>query len=400
MSSVQELQLQHDTAFAAADNIVSTAERQKRQLTLTEQKTVDVRLAEAVSLRSKIAEAKSNSASRKTPAEIRAQLASVPRERINRNGDLSMPDKFSRGYLETWRGYVSGSGPLSASLEEGVSGAGGYAIPIVVNEQVVPLAPQDSAIRSLATVIKTKSDIQNPTVTMRGAISSKTEAASFTTGGPGLGQFTLSAFTAGLQVQASFEIVQDVPQFDAFVLADVVSAFLEYEEALFISGTGSGQPQGLIGNVGAGGTYEPDGLGNVVSIAATWGVISTLKAAYAKNASWLMSRATALGIRAAQVGTDLFEPVFRRENGVDLLHGFPVAYSSQMPAAARGATPVLFGDFAKGYLIGDRGGSALIVKVMDQTSALQGLVDFFFYRRTDGRVRRAEAIQALTISAS
>jgi HK97 family phage major capsid protein len=139
-----------------------------------------------------------------------------------------------------------------------------------------------------------------------------------------------------------------------------------------------------------------------VSIAATLSILGTLKATYHKNASWLMQRETSLIIRAAQVGTNLYEPVFRRENGVDLLHGYPCEYSSSMPTAARGATPVLFGDFRRGFLIADRGGSALIIKVIEQDVALaqQGVLVLLGYRRTDSRVMRSEAIQALTIAAS
>ena len=182
----------------------------------------------------------------------------------------------------------------------------------------------------------------------------------------------------------------------------MVTALLEYEEPLFISGSGSGQPQGLLGNIGSGITAEPDTNGNLVSIAATLSILNTLKATYHKNASWLMQPATSLIIRAAQVGFYLFEPVFRRENGVDLLHGYPVEYSSSMPTAARGATPALFGDFRKGFLIADRGGSALILKVIEQdaTLAAQGVLTLLGYRRTDSRVMRSEAIQGITISAS
>lgn len=121
------------------------------------------------------------------------------------------------------------------------------------------------------------------------------------------------------------------------------------------------------------------------------------------KAYFLMQRATSLIIRKAQVSASpaLFEPVFRRENGVDLLHGYPVAYSSQMSTAARGATPILFGHFPKGYIIGDRGGSALFVKTLDQVSlAQQGEINLLFYRRSDGRVRRSEAIQQYNIAAS
>jgi HK97 family phage major capsid protein len=71
-----------------------------------------------------------------------------------------------------------------------------------------------------------------------------------------------------------------------------------------------------------------------------------------------------------------------------------------MPAASRGNSPVIFGDFKRGYLIGDRGGSGVNVKVLDQPLASQGILQLLAYRRTDGRVRRSEALQEYQISAS
>jgi HK97 family phage major capsid protein len=71
-----------------------------------------------------------------------------------------------------------------------------------------------------------------------------------------------------------------------------------------------------------------------------------------------------------------------------------------MPAAARSACPVLFGDFKQGYVIGDRGGSGINVKVLDQPLAQQGQIVLLAFRRTDGRVRRSEAIQSYNVAAS
>jgi len=98
----------------------------------------------------------------------------------------------------------------------------------------------------------------------------------------------------------------------------------------------------------------------------------------------------------------LFAPVFTRENGRDLLLGFPVSYSSNMPALPTatnaGVVPILFGSFQDGYVIGDRGGSGTFVKILDQPLATAGQTILLAYKRVDGRVRRSEAIQAITIS--
>ncbi len=405
---LKNLQVQHDEALSTAETFVRKAEEQKRPLSSWERQKVDDKLKEAANLKPRMDAAKAKAAPpSRTPAEMRAQLAkenpkfATPAPRQEKRGETPIPERFSRDYFQAFYSYLGGGGPLNAAMYEGSSPAGGYAVPVEVAGQVLPLAPQDSAVRRLSKVIPTRSDLRVNQALTRGAFAAKTETSAFTTAQPSLNQFTISAFAVGVETPMSIELAQDAEYFQTFVLDDMVTALLEYEEPLFISGTGSGQPQGLLGNVGAGITAEPDANNNLVSIAATLSVLGTLKDTYHAGASWLMQRATSLIIRAAQVGT-AFQPVFRRENGVDLLHGYPCAYSSSMPTAARGATPVVFGNFRRGYLIGDRGGSAMIIKVIEQdaTLAQQGVLTLLGYRRTDGRVMRSEAIQGITIAAS
>jgi len=71
-----------------------------------------------------------------------------------------------------------------------------------------------------------------------------------------------------------------------------------------------------------------------------------------------MSRATAVAIRKAQRQANLFAPVFTRENGRDLLHGFRLVLVQHASTSHRnhaGVVPMLFGSFQDGYVIGDRG---------------------------------------------
>ncbi len=146
--------------------------------------------------------------------------------------------------------------------------------------------------------------------------------------------------------------------------------------------------------------YEPDSNSNLVSNAGLLTIQGKLNAVYHPNASWLMSRATSIIVRNAQLQSNLFYPTFTRVGNQEFLFGYPVEFATAMPAAARGASPVLFGDFKRGYIIGDRGGSGINVKVLDQPLASQGLIQLLAYRRTDGRVRRSEAIMQYTIAAS
>jgi HK97 family phage major capsid protein len=289
---------------------------------------------------------------------------------------------------------------MMAALGEGTGPSGGFAVPVIVDGHITPLAPIDAGVRSLATVITTTSDIKIPFETTAAAATTKSEDSAFTATSPALGSFTLSAFMAGGQNDFSSEIFQDAKTLPGFVVGDMLRAQQNVEEPWFISGTGVGMPQGLIGNVGVGVTEEPDSAGNLVSISGTLDLIGTLNSSYLPGAAWLMNRGTSVILRKAQTLNGVFYPAWTRENGVDYFHGFPVSYSQSMPTAARGATPVLFGDFMQGYIIGDRGSSDLMVKMLDQTKALQGLISVLTYRRTDGRVRNANAIQQYNIAAS
>jgi len=385
-----ELKQQHSAAIAKADNILTVADNARRGLTASEEAEVDLAVAEAQDLSSRV----NIAARREAVRNITPITTATPGRRT-----------LSRDYREAfynWAGH--GFTGASAALYEGSNTAGGYAVPTTLMGTVTQLAPQDAAVRKLATVIPTEHDLQFPFQTASGTADLKTESGGsvnvFTGSGPSLGAFKLSAFMAGTANIISLELARDVPSFQTFLNQDVSLDLVNVEENLFVNGSGVGQPQALIGNVGAGVTEEPDASGNLVTINGTLDILDQLKAAYHPNASWLMQRSTSILLRKAQATSNVFEPIFTRSNGQDYLHGYPVEYSAAMPTAARGATPVLFGDFALGYLIGDRGGPGVNVKVLDQSLAAIGQIQILTYRRTDGRVRRPEAIQQYNIAAS
>ena len=395
-----DMKQMHHSALKRADSIITAAENANRALTAAENLDVDAAMAEAQELAPQIATIEKKNTIRTMFSGESVLFVGEPGP-----GERSGKKSLSRDYLNAFHAFLgSGGQTVNAALYEGSASGGGYAVPVTVDDQIVPLAPNEMAIRRFATVVPTVSDIKVPVKTTFGVAAAKAEsgssATSFTESEPAIGQFTLSAFMAGILSKISWELAQDVPAFQAFAVADMLLAQQMYEENLYINGTGSGQAQGLIGNVGAGVTEEPDANGNLVSIDGTLDLIGSLQAQYHDNASFLMARPTSIIIRKAQRQANLFEPVWTRSNGVDYLHGYPVFYSSSMPTAARSNTPVLFGDFKQGYIIGDRGGSAINVKVLDQPLAAQGQLLLLAYRRTDGRVRRSEAIQSYKIAAS
>jgi len=283
-------------------------------------------------------------------------------------------------------------------------------VSVPTEQNIVSLGIPDIGVRSIASVIATQNDVKIPRGTAFPTAAVKAEGDGtgtnvFTTSNSTFDQFLLSAFMLGVANPVSWELMQDVKTFQQFAITDLIRSVNILEESYFVTGTGNGQPQGLVGNVGTGtGTATAVESTGAYLLQSTSDVIGSLKSVYHPTAGWLMNRKTGAAIRKAQTQANLFSPIWTRENGRDLLHGYPVTFSQNMPdlpsATTTGVTPIHFGSFSDGYVIGDRGGSGVFVKILDQPKALEGLTVLLCYRRVDGRVRRSEAVQAVSISHS
>jgi HK97 family phage major capsid protein len=262
-------------------------------------------------------------------------------------------------------------------------------------------------------VIPTATDIKIPQQTAFGTSALKAEStgtiATFGGTDPTLGQITLTSYMAGALRLVSWELLQDVEMWNAFVVDDLLKGQRILEGQLLATGTGTNQAQGVFGNTGTGtGTaYQLTGAASdsTTLLDSLFDVTSTLKGSYQANASWIMSRATGLAIRRAQMQANLFAPVATVDaDGTERILGKPVFYDVNAPAlptaTSSGVIPILFGDFKAGYIIGVRGGSGINVKVLDQPWASQGQLGILAYRRLDGRVRLSEAIQSVKVSHS
>ena len=318
----------------------------------------------------------------------------------------------------TFQRGANGSIPkMHAVTYEGSQGssdaAGGYAVSVPTDQRIVPLALPDLGIFDSAFVLPTSTDIKIPQQASFGTSALKAEStgtiASFGGADPTLGQITLTAFMAGAVRWVSWELMQDVQAFQQFVVEDLLKGQRILEDQLLATGSGTNQPLGVFGNTGTGtgAAYNLAGTAadSTTLLNSLFDVTSTLKGAYQANASWIMSRATALTIRRAQMQTNLFAPVATVDaDGTERILGRPVFFDVNSPAlptaTTAGVVPILFGDFKQGYIIGVRGGAGINVKILDQPQATAGLLGILAYRRLDARVRRSEAIQAITVSHS
>ena len=241
--------------------------------------------------------------------------------------------------LFTRQRLANGSVPsMNAATYEGTpdggSGpAGGYAVNVPTVQQVVPLALPDLGIFDASMVIPTATAIRIPQQVSFGTSAIKAEStgtlATFGGTDPTLGQLELDAWMAGGLRWVSWELLQDVEMWQQFVVDDLLKGQRILEDSLFATGTGASQPQGVFGNTGTGtGTaYELTGAAadGQTLLDSLFDVTSTLKGAYQANASWIMSRATGLAIRRAQMQANLFVPVATVDpDGTERILGKPL----------------------------------------------------------------------------
>src|SRR5581483_1102302 len=378
--NLMEVRQDRQHALDKADRILKAAESAKRVLTADESREIDNQMLVARTLETKIKSVQSKN----TITDILQDGRYIPAAGNLPKGLLGVaPRVLSEEYFGDFYQWLASRGQrTSAALYEGAGSSGGYAVPVIVDGQVVPLAPTPMGVRAIATVIPTASDIKMPQQASFGTAAGKAESGGsdnfFTESDPTLSQITLSAFMAGISHTISWELAQDVPTFQEFAVRDLILALEMYESNKFVNGTGSSEPQGLIGLIGNTGTGVTGVLAGSDSYAsellnATFDVLGKLNPAYFNsNTRWLMQPATAVAIRKAQMQSNLFAPVFTSQNGKDYLHGVEVAYDGAMPAIAAGNTPILYGSFKDGYIIGDRGGSGINVKILDQPKATEG----------------------------
>lgn len=282
-----------------------------------------------------------------------------------------------------------------AALQVGTDSEGGYAVGETWANELIESAREFGVIRSLATVIRTSdgSPIHYPTIATFPTAALTAEEASYTESEPTFGEKVLGAYKYGVIAKVSDELRQDA-LFDIDALVQRLSgqAITIAEDAKFVAGTGSSQPQGAAVGASAGVTAAS---ATAITAAELVDLYHSLLSPYRANASWVLKDSTALLVRklADSTGQYLWQPGLQA-GMPDTLLGRPVYTDTNVAAAATGNISVLFGDFKRGYVVREAGG--VTVKVLEELYAATGQVGYRVDRRSDGAVVDSSAIKKLT----
>ncbi len=176
---------------------------------------------------------------------------------------------------------------------------------------------------------------------------------------------------------------------EEYITKRMARRFARTEDRVFVNGTGTGEPTGLLHA-----TNGAETAATVSSIAYDdcIDLFFSVKPEYRRNGVWLMNDSTALAL--SKLKDDGGNLLWNQSK--DTIMGKPVIICNEMPDAEEGEKPVLFGDLSY-YWIVDR--SLVSLRPLHELFAESGKVGYLGQERLDGRLVRTEAAKVIAIAA-
>jgi HK97 family phage major capsid protein len=279
------------------------------------------------------------------------------------------------------------SRPETRDLSVGVNATGGFTVPQDFYQQLIEAQKWFGGMRaSRATVLTTDNGELLP-IAMEDDTSNVgvivTENTAITAQDVAFTQTSLSQYmyTSKL-VRVSYQLLQD-SAFDiqshlAKVLARRIGRGLN---AHFTTGTGSGQPKGVVtgaasGKVGATGQTVSVIYDDLVDL------VHSVDVAYRQQAQWMFNDSTLKALKKLKDSQN--RPLWLPGLAVrepDTINGYPYVVNNDMAVMAANAKSILFGDFSN-YYIRDITGAQLLRLEERYAEFLQ--VAFLAFERHDG----------------
>jgi len=243
--------------------------------------------------------------------------------------------------------------------------AGGYAIPQLLDPAIKVLnAGSTNPIRNLARIVTGIGDTWQGISSAGITASWDGEAAAVSDDTPTLAQPTITAYKAQAFIPYSVEIEGDWVEMAREMARLILDGKDRLESAAFATGSGSGQPYGILTRLDANTNAEV-----VVTTDGSFGAVDVLKvfaqlpARFRSNASWVMSLDALNEVRSFSNSTALGAQVVNLQSDYAFqLLGRPVYEASDFPnfTGTTGAANIcVVGDFSN-FVIFDRVGSARV----------------------------------------
>lgn len=324
--------------------------------------------------------------------EFRQVSASDPVAEF-RNAESAAIAEFATGK----RSFVE-FGPASAeirSLTKGTASQGGNTVPVSMYDAIVKQMRDLSVVLAAnATIINTASG-ENLLVPQSGnwsAAAIVAEGVAPSTSEPSFGQLTIGAYKYGFLAQATPELLADSAFDVEGYLADQGGDALAHGiGGHFVTGTGTGQPQGLFTGATIGKTVAA-----VAAVTADelFDAYHSVLRPYRAESVWMFNDATVAALRKLKDSTNqyLWQPGLALGTA-DTLLGKPVLTDPTIATMATGALFGGFGNVKKAYLARLVGG--VRVERSSDYAFNTDLITYKFITRADGKVVDSTAFKTL-----
>lgn len=270
-------------------------------------------------------------------------------------------------YLRAWSKVAGGRGHMISqeeqrALERAMSltdSAGGYLVPFQLDPTVIITANGSrNQIRQVARQVVATGDVWNGVSSGAVSWSWDAEAAEVSDDATTFAQPTIPIYKAAGFVPISIEALEDEANVTAEVARLLAFGRDVLEAAAFVTGTGSGQPTGIVTALTGTSSEVSSTTADTFAAADLYKLDGALPARYRANASWLANRAIYNLVRQfdTQGGAQMWERV-----GGDvppMLLGRPALESEDMDGTVTAAAAnylLVYGDFSN-YVIADRVG--------------------------------------------
>lgn len=341
-----------------AKELADNAAEENRAFSAEEQGTWDALNTELDNLDKRIKSALEGEQRAKEAEEAFNRLEGKPQERGGKPQEQANTElrAFLRGDQGAPRVYdVMPEGPVNfRDLVKGTATAGGDTVPTSFYDRLMAHLIESSAIlQTNPTVLNTSSGetVQVPKTTAHSSGGIVTEGTAIAESDPAFGQVPLGAFKYGTLIQVSRELLSDTGvDLEGYLSMQAGRAIGNAFGAHMVTGTGTGQPRGVVtdatvGKTGAaGGDITSDDL-----IDLQYSVIAPYRAS--SSCFWVVRDATLGSIRKFK-GSDgqyIWQPSLVA-GAPDLLLGKPIVTDPNVAAVGASAKPVVFGDFSQFFV--------------------------------------------------
>ncbi|PVE59304.1 phage major capsid protein [Arthrobacter sp. TPD3018] len=309
-------------------------------------------------------------------------------------------------------GFVRTGTVLEMKAFTGVTGdAGGYAVPREVDGEIAKVLKSISPIRAIANVVTVGSAGYRKLITTGGTPSgwAAETAARPETASPVFAELVPPMGELYANPSASQAMLDDAAfDVEAWLAGEIATEFARAEGAAFVGGTGVNRPKGFLtapistakdaarplGTL----QYLPSGAAEDFGTAPDerlLDLVHALRAPYRQGASFVMNANTLARIRKFKTadGMPLWQPSLAAGQPATLL-GYPVVEAEDMPDIAANALSIAFGNFQAGYLIAERGETA----ILRDPYSNKPFVSFYATKRVGGCVADSAAIKLMKIA--